>query len=292
MKKKNLYFDDFPKWIFSVLLIIATMHHHHVFTQPVKLNTNKCYRILAIFPLLAPSHYVGYDIILTELARRGHHLTVYSHFPPTNHRSARSNNNNNFRKYQHVNLRSCWNKNITNEDSVLRLDRAPFAPAFSFIQNMFQLIDTEQEIFACRPFLDLLASKEKYDLLIIEFCITDWVFGYAKQFDVPFVALLSTTVYPWLSYTVGLPENPSHIRYGQATGSSSSPAVMMTVFERLENIYNLVLFNLMYTYYRRTRTGLVMEAVFGLDLKSLDVIASETSIILTNSHFSLNTIDR
>lgn len=58
--------------IFTILLL---------FTVTLNFEFNNGYKILGIFPFPGKSHFVMFEQIMRELARKGHKVDVISHFP-------------------------------------------------------------------------------------------------------------------------------------------------------------------------------------------------------------------
>lgn len=232
------------------------------------------YNILGLFPYPAKSHFVVFEALLTELAKRGHNVTVYSSFP----------RNEPISNYREVSVAKCFSLPKYMESSgIEHLKR--FENMFTLLTYpFFEFAPTYEELKSCKPLLDLWNSTARnYDLMLTETFHTDFFKLYSYRFDIPFINFHSCPALPWMSDAVGLPDNPSYIPYAYATFTTEAKGFL----QRLENF-------LIYTYsrwiYKQKSSDVydeIAREIFG-SVPSLIDVERNTSLLFLNSHFTIN----
>lgn len=225
-------------------------------------------KILGILPYAGKSHFIFFEGLLKQLQSRGHHLTVVSHFPLKEK----------LENYTDIRLSD---GNIPKE--ILSMEELPqghvkhYVTPYILETLMRSSCDLNNGVMK-----KLLESKEKYDLILMEMFVTDCYFGFIHHFKVPFVGLSSSGLLPWTSQFYANPLTPSYVPMIFLPHSDS-----MNFFERTENF-------IMYFYshwqYHRLIMGPCYEDAkefFGNDLPYLEKIAENASLLLVNTHFSL-----
>lgn len=108
--------------------------------------------------------------------------------------------------------------------------------------------------------------------------------AFGQHFDAPVVGLVLSKMHDWLYSPFGNSFNPSYV--GSIFSSFSQE---MTFFERLINtyVYNLVTHK--FDYYVEEQRYHV-EKYFGRKLDSIQQLYDDVSIMLVNSHYSINDI--
>ncbi|RZC42454.1 UDPGT domain containing protein, partial [Asbolus verrucosus] len=111
-------------------------------------------------------------------------------------------------------------------------------------------------------------------------------------FNVPTISLISSINLPWGSDRVGNPDNPSYIPNYFVPSTTK-----MSLYERIENTLLLIaskflyvrnLSKSLYTFFHSRASNRIAKEFFGPTLPTLEKLALNTSLILVNSHFSMN----
>ncbi|XP_069670432.1 UDP-glucosyltransferase 2-like [Periplaneta americana] len=226
-------------------------------------------RILALMNFSARSHYVMYQTLFKGLAARGHQMEVYGQYP--------------------------LEKPLPNYTDVVIA-----APAFlqdvSIEQirgkGVFQILthykhnmlDTCRAALNNQNILNLMNSNKTYDVVITYLGGPDCLIGFAHRFKAPLIGVTASTCPPWIPYRIGNPDNTAYI-----PNSLSSFRDQMNFWERLVNtMYHWG----MKIWYHIEVNMLIEETLkkhFGKDYPSLDELQRSISLMLVNSHFSVNT---
>ncbi|XP_069681767.1 UDP-glycosyltransferase UGT5-like [Periplaneta americana] len=228
------------------------------------------YKILALFPHIARSHYVMGEALLKGLAARGHHVTVVSHFPQKNPIP-------NFKDISLVGATTVAVEQI----QLVNVGTGNIPFTINMLATM--AMDVCETTLPAAPIQELMKSQEKYDLIITELFNTDCMFGFVHKFKVPFISIATSVLMPWSSERFANPENPSYIPH-HFLGHSDR----MTFFERMLNVFYQETTKWAYHKYMDIPTQKIARKYFGESLPPLADIARNTSLLLVNSHFSLN----
>ncbi|XP_022114873.2 UDP-glucosyltransferase 2 [Pieris rapae] len=229
-------------------------------------------RILAVLPTNTKSHYAMYGRIIDALVSRQHHLTVISHFP---------------RKDPPVNLEEISlagtipeiTNNLTRQQSTFKPD---------FVRNLEQIIKEclqACEVVSRMPSVRaLLNSTAHFDLIIVEVFGSECFLPLGRRFNAPVVGLLSSVVLPWVNGQIANPEAPSYIpsyvtSYGQR----------MNLWDRFLNTFAIIWAKAIYRYKSQMPSQVIADMLFGPG-DNLELLAQNYSLILANSHFSINEI--
>lgn len=228
-------------------------------------------KILALFPYPLKSHFIMFDALLVELAKRGHNVTVVTTFPK---KIAIQN-------YTEIDVSSCFQLPAIR----FELERA-FSYHSSLLRDLFSYVQAYDDILKCPPMRDLIYTSEKYDLIITEIFSSDAMLAYVHQFKIPFISFCSTPLLTWASDRVGIPDNPAYISFSY--NDKPLDVKHSTFLQRLYNTYAYVLSRLKYKLQSEFKTDKIVRKHFGQDTPSLDEIAKNTSLIFTFSHYSIN----
>ncbi|XP_047019648.1 UDP-glucosyltransferase 2-like [Helicoverpa zea] len=235
------------------------------------------YKILALLPYPGKSHHMVFEPVLNELANRGHEVTVVSFFP-----SAKPIKNR-----RDVSLVGLAPLNVEVVDLQYLDDPSFFARKFSTQYHlMTNLMDFNlqlcEKVLYSNVFKEFIDAEGAYDVVLAEHFQTDCMMGIVHNYGAPSVGLMSCALVPWTPARVGADGNPAIF-----------PSVMlpltdeMTFLEKLENAFNLHLYTLWHTYMTRNEQS-VVEARLGRKLPPLEEIAKNFSVMLVNTHYSLN----
>lgn len=228
-------------------------------------------RILALFPYIGKSHFDVFEPFVKELAARGHQVVVLSHFP---------------QKYPVDNYTDISLVGSITTDPKDRLDLdslSGIAVLKTAVKEFTEMWESCDKMLSFHKVQELLKSEEKFDLVITETFITDCFLPFVHKFNAPHVAISSCVMLPWSNGRMGNPDNPSYI---PTIGASSSD--QMSFSERLTNVVRNVAIHIMFSVAERIVTEGYVHKHIGNDMPPLSDIARNTSLLLVNSHFSLN----
>lgn len=233
---------------------------------------SQCANILGVFPVKLKSHYIVFHSVMSELARRGHNVTVISAFPRTKPLA----------NFTDIDVAEC-----SELPDLFGLDAAyEYHSPFKQILLLTAFVDTFADIMKCDVMKNFLKTKDTYDLIITEIFNGDVLLGFARHFDVPFVLFCAGPIYPWGADRMGNPDNPSYIPYPHTDEEFDKHHP--TFYQRLYNTACYLLAKGSYYYYSYTVGDPIARKAFGEDIPRVDEMAQNTSLILTFSHFSIN----
>lgn len=226
-------------------------------------------KILAVCPWPGRSHFVFKEPLLLELAKRGHQVTVLSHFP-------QDTKTPNYTDISLVGSRIIL-------DNSLSLVSAPHSLHILRVLPQLLIDLTQMEsVMKSESMMQLINSTETFDLVITELFINDVSAAFAKKFKVPLIAMTSMVPLPWSNYRVANPDNPAYI-----PNFFSSYSTHMCFKERLTNTIIYILTKIAYIYYLN-ESEIIVKKHFGNDFPPLEEILKDTSLLLLNSFPVLN----
>lgn len=242
------------------------------------LGTSVAYKILCLLPYPGKSHHMVFEPLLQELAERGHSLTVVSFFPsPKPHGNRRD-----------VSLVGLAPINV----EILNLNESnhKFFGLEKYFEGLPLILDlAKSNLQLCKKLLDsnvfneFVEVKGDYDLILVEHFNSDCMLGLIHNYGLPSVGLMSCAILPWTPYRVGGPENPSYV-----PGMTQALTDKMTFLERVENTFFLYFYIIWYELSIRREEQSILEKRLGRTLPILEDIAKNTSVVLVNTHHSLN----
>ncbi|XP_065216418.1 UDP-glycosyltransferase UGT5-like [Planococcus citri] len=240
---------------------------------PVNLNFCEGSRILALFPYPLKSHFIAFDALFVELAKRGHDVTVMTSFPK----------NKNITNYHEIDSSHCLH--IPDILFDVGFASTEYKTAFHLINFLQVVPELHEPILACNPIQDLLKTKEKYDLLITEAFCSDALIPFAYILDLPLVLFSSLPILPWYSDRVGNIDNPSFIQF---QFSDVLLEYHSTFYQRLYNVATYVMSRICHKFIWEPKTNELVRKYLGSGIPPVQEIAKNTSMILSFSHFSMN----
>ncbi|XP_050466895.1 UDP-glucosyltransferase 2-like [Cataglyphis hispanica] len=232
------------------------------------------YRLLALFPFHAKSHFVMFEQLSKGLSRKGHQVDVISPFP--------------------------LKKPYPNYTDIVKL-----VPPVTFVNNMsYELM---QQILSGSPVhtIAIIAGNDicqylenpviqelarnppkdpPYDAVLME------VFGahcfgiFAHLWNIPLIGISTTSLYPWLPPMIAQPESLAFMP-NNCLGFIGSMNFWQRLYNTLHTFYNKLQF-----YYLTRAQDEIIRKHFGPDMPGVREIESKVALILINSHFSLNGI--
>lgn len=229
-----------------------------------------CSRILAFFPHVGKSHHDVYAPYLRHLAARGHEIIAVSHFP---------------QEYTLTNI-----THISIEGSVIMASTGDIS--FKKVESVGSIVNAIMLSYMaddhCKSILPLPQVQElvnqKFDLIITELFNTDCFLGLIHVLNAPFIYFSSSVLMPWANDRIGNPDNPSYI-----PNLFQSYSDKMAFHERLLNTVDTFVDKwIVYPLFYDLPGRLIASKHLRVTLPSLSDIAARGSLILVNSHFSLN----
>lgn len=231
------------------------------------LQESICANVLVVAPFPALSHFQMLEPLLVNLAKRGHHVTVLSHFPRPN-----------------------AIPNYTDID--LRDDFPPFElefKAWDLVEDLTDLFRFGQEhckaLMNSKKILKFLSTPLTFDLIVLDAFDTDCSLGFALKYSAPFIVYCPMALPVWLSDWI---YNPTEIGYVpenlcRLTGS-------MDFYDRLKNVGCHLLFRWL-NWVENTKPSLdIIRKMFGVNIDSLAEIKSNASLVLVNSFHGITGI--
>ncbi|KAJ9574475.1 hypothetical protein L9F63_008363, partial [Diploptera punctata] len=239
------------------------------FTTCCFLSVNS-YKILCLFPHVAKSHFIMAEALMKGLALRGHEVTMVSHFPQKTP----------LKNYKDINLIGSMPEYVNS----VPIDAVSTGYPQTTIDLLAHLGYTNCENTLKHPAVtELIASDEKFDLVVTELFNTDCFLGFVYKLNAPFISLSTSILMPWAHARFGNPDIPSYMG-----NHFSYLGTRMTFTERLKNILYEEFHKLWYHYMFDKPAYDIAKKYFGENLPPLHEIAKNTSLLLVNSHFSLN----
>ncbi|CAG2061891.1 unnamed protein product [Timema podura] len=232
--------------------------------------TSQAARILGIFPYNSHSHFNMYEVLMKELVNRGHHVTVLSHFP---------------QKTKYINYIDLSVNGslpaVTNNVSMELI--SSLNSVTSFFDIIGDTLNMCEKVLQHPNTKKLTSSKEEYDLILIEVFGAECFFGLLHKIKAPSVSLTSSVMLPWANARFGNPDNPAYI-----PNYFLPLTYRMTFSQRLINTMFKVWLCAMFYYYSDYRSQQIARRYLGEELPGLSDLARNSSLILVNSHFSIN----
>ncbi|KAJ8883309.1 hypothetical protein PR048_015152 [Dryococelus australis] len=227
-------------------------------------------RILGVFQFNGKSHFIVFEALMKALAAKGHQVVVVSHFPQKNP----------VPNYTDIDVSGI----VPNVFDNISMDIALSWKALPMANFIWEYTSE-----TCRKVMDhpkgqaLLKSTESFDLVVTEIFGSECTIGFGKKFNAPLVNVISSAAHHWTHSRIGNPDHPAYIPcyFLPYTGK-------MDFWQRLTNTMHNVLLNIGNTIYSYNTASLIMQEYFGEDTPSVQELIKNTSLVLVNSHFSIN----
>ncbi|XP_075217442.1 UDP-glycosyltransferase UGT5-like isoform X4 [Lycorma delicatula] len=230
--------------------------------------------ILAFPTFPGYSHFIIIEPLLKALASRGHNVTVVSYFPqkiPVK----------NYHDIDVSHTLPLVTNNIT-VDYCLKNMRSPT----DFMQFVYNIgYKTCIAVFKEKQVQDMINSTSEFDLVITELFGSDCFTAFAYKYKLPLISIVTTIGVPWAYQRIANPDNPSYI-----TNYFLPVKEKMTLYDRFINTVIMLLANIGYYFMSDIPSYELTKMYFGESLPPLYDIYKNTSIILTNSHYSFRQI--
>lgn len=230
-------------------------------------------RILGIFPLNSKSHFAMFEEMMKSLAEKGHQVDVVSHFPQ---------------------------KKLYPNYADLSLAGPVQVPAVNITYQFMQSISgasskdfidktgTEVCDMLALPQLQKLIlnppNDPPYDLVIVELFYANCYLAFGRHLNVPVVAITSSPILPYANEPLGNPLNTAYVSEIE-DGSISH----MNFWQRLRNTIKTWKIYYESRYYTEIQDD-VVKKYFGPEMPGIRQLEREISLLLVNSHHTLNGI--
>lgn len=263
----------------SICLQIQTLNTMKIYviilvTLSSTLHSTSSANILALLPPPFPSHSFWSRPLLDALQSRGHHLTVFSPFHPVNPGPNRRDI-----IIEHVFESS---DNIFQYPSLIKDNTIQtLLSTLNFLESM-HVVDTIS--MASNATQHLLNSTEHFDLILVDLTFGECFLGFVHKFHYPpVIGVVPYGVDPFVNDLFGNPELPSYIPHAISPVSDR-----MSFYERLLNGVVHLWTKWFYRAVQVPRMDRLARKYFGEDLPSVAEIGRNMSLVLVNTHDSVD----
>ncbi|XP_043467690.1 UDP-glucosyltransferase 2-like isoform X1 [Leptopilina heterotoma] len=247
--------------IFMILLFSVTLNFEF----------NNGYKILGIFPFPGKSHFVMFEQIMRELARKGHKVDVISHFPleipQENYRdfsikgtAPETQNNVTFQMIENIS-QFFWIRDFLQEEMNALCDILGHSVLQDFIKGPLK--------------------KTSYDLIVVEIFMNPCFLAFGHHFKIPIIGVTSSSLYEWMNEPFGNPLSTSLIH------QSKNDSFIVNFFKRLINTASTIHAKLMFDHYSQEQNNYVRKYFNDENFPNINQLEKSVALVLVNSHYSL-----
>ncbi|KAK5643187.1 hypothetical protein RI129_007032 [Pyrocoelia pectoralis] len=244
--------------LLSVISIVLTLN-----------ALGRSYNILAVFPYDFYSHFQMYEVIMKELIRQNHKVTVVGQHPLKEP----------LKNYTDIAL-------VDTSQGGFEIPHDGEGWSLRHYTEFFYTLEVGQyhcEVTLKSPaLLEFLKTDEKFDLIILEYFAGECFLGLAHIFKVPVIGIASQPLSIWHNNKFRNPSNPSYI-----PNNFLQMGKPRTFVKRLKTTLLNIIHQMFYDYYIGVKNQKAAEEVFGRDLPLLSDISQNISLFFANSHFSI-----
>ncbi|KAF4519855.1 UDP-glycosyltransferase-13 [Ephemera danica] len=224
-------------------------------------------RILVLLGFSGKSHNHGIGEVTSELALKGHDITVVTPFPVKNPPG----------KYRVIDV------------PITRELMGTFDMMKHTNQNIVQKLNTFWSLAAehCPRMLNMPEVKsllnEKFDLVILSMFFNDCFLPFAYHNKAPLIMFSPSGMMSWVGTNVGNPEPTAYV-----------PSIFlpfsheMTFMQRFGNTLAYYFLQFMREFVLAPKMNVAVKEVFGPNIPSILDIEKNASLVLLNTHCSLN----
>lgn len=223
-------------------------------------------RILAMFGFSSKSHNNVFSALTSELALRGHDVTVVTPYPIKNPPE----------KYRQIDLPEVY-KSIEALDT-MGLHTKSYVSQF---WTSWDLMGSCAKIVEVPEIKNLL--NEKFDLIINSIIFNECTMPFSYHNKAPLILISPSSSLMWNSETMGNPEPSSYV-----------PSIMfpysdhMNFYQRATNAFATNLIAFLRNVIHLPRMNAVARDFFGEDIPSIQELERNASLAILNNHVSLN----
>ena len=231
--------------------------------------------ILILSPYTMPSHSNFIRPVVKELASRGHTVTFWNGLEPAIKDPLLKSN-----------LRQLYSPSLGELNSDQKVSFATRHQQFSLFFSMYErTVNVCKIIYEDHIFHQLMTTDEQFDLVIVEGFLNECVLPLVHKFEAPLIYLLGISPPPWILDAIGSPLATAYFPYPgfNFTDPTSFWQRTLNTLSGIVGIYfrNWLLMPTVDTLAARMLTNTSLPSARTIEKESL-------SIILTNTHFSIN----
>ncbi|CAD1469116.1 unnamed protein product, partial [Heterotrigona itama] len=265
--------------LLCLLVILASCSHANNSTVS---KSEKKLKILAIFAHLGKSHFDVFKPLLVELARRGHDLTVISHFPRTQEKAMSEEPLSTYKDISLLDEKLGIFVNVVDLNSINTFGRIPVVTRDLYMLFLMSGITCE----ICMKNAEvkrLVDSGEKFDLLLVESFNSNCYMALVHKFNAPFIQISTHQLMPWAIDNLGLSNEASYI-----------PAMFtrlprpMNFFQRMINAITILFSTMVFRTVFHWQDQSIANKYYGPGLPDLNSISNNASFMFVNTHYSLH----
>ncbi|KAK7793475.1 hypothetical protein R5R35_010151 [Gryllus longicercus] len=228
-------------------------------------------RILALFPTPSISHQLPFQVVMKELAARGHQVTVIS---PDPLKEPVANYTDIDLSFSYEILRNVKMADMEGMSGVKQME--------VFLPVMHEIADAQLTSPQIQDFLRNNASQG-YDLVFLEWLMYQAYFGIVHAVGAPpLVGIVSLGGFAVTYNAIGNPNNPA---YNPEILSGNSDR--MTFWERLQNTYSSLYLTALWNFKVFPQQETLMRKHFGEAPPSVYETEYNMSLLILNNHWTL-----
>jgi hypothetical protein len=229
------------------------------------------YKILGLFPFMAKSHFIVGNSLMKGLAKAGHEVTVVSAFP----------NKGPIDNYTFIDVSEILEAMKSKMSSLLDMPDLGILEIISDIYDMGIFITNHT--MNNPKVKTLIASDQKFDVIIVEIFLSEALIGFGHHFKAPVIGISTFGASKWTNDLVGTPSPLSYIPHPFLSFTDQMNFVQR-LGNTMMNLFETIYMNLFYYPHQRE----IYEASFPDPKPTLDEIMKKVNLVLLNNHFSLS----
>lgn len=246
------------KYFVILLFCVTTLVVDHAYTANIL--------VVAFFSI--KSHKLTYLPLIEELGKRGHNITLVTPIKPV--------------------------KTMKNVKEIFTLDVDKIFQANQFdafeakekglvidVSKILEMVHDTCTMTYDLPHVRALL-QEKFDLVILQPYMNDCVLGMIYRLQVPFVLFTPTSVPPSIASQIG-----GHLPPAITPNVLWGYSLPMTFLQRFKSFGADVMINLFMSLIYEPKVEKIYRDKLGDDIPSLREILGNTSMVLSNGHFSM-----
>ncbi|RZC32757.1 UDPGT and/or Glyco tran 28 C domain containing protein, partial [Asbolus verrucosus] len=238
------------------------------------LNNAQSAKILGIFPVPAPSHYILGSALMKGLAEKGHDVTFISPYREKNPPKTGSYRDITLTRFVEESERRRKEMNMFEKENMNGFITA--AMMSSMLTQLSELTLNHSNV------QQLLNSDEKFDVVIVEQFLNEAHKAFATHFKAPLILFSTVGASAWVNLLVGNPAPPSYV-----PSLLLSYSCNMTFTERVVNSLMHLFTECLHNFYLNPKQDQLIKKYFPNGPNLNDVLYN-ASIVLMNSHPSTN----
>ncbi|CAH1987225.1 unnamed protein product [Acanthoscelides obtectus] len=233
------------------------------------LSRSDAHNILAVVSHPGVSHFKAYENLFVGLAKKGHNVTVISHFPRKNP----------IPNYRDVSIREDRPySGLQNIQSSLHTDLFGIQDQMLLVEYGIQSCESMKH----KNFQMFLKENNHFDLVILNEFSNLCYRGLAKKYDAPYIGLGASSIFVWHALHTGSPEHAAYMPRLAAPYSDR-----MTFLQRVENFVSMGVVYWYCNFKYPSFSNEYSKKYLGVDILENNFLYN-MSLLFINMHFSLN----